>query len=166
MDSTNAFLIGAAEEGSHCIVMLLLTGRATPYLHNGVVYVGDEDHYVSASIIPLAAPVGPPLLRGLNNDDVLRFLGPAAVRRPGQNGSGTLVGRGFFRRGRVPKTGFPSQDAVASGLGGALLVAVRSHLQYQPRTAEELPRGTQVSVICNRHCSSSPAVNCPGIYLQ
>jgi hypothetical protein len=25
----------------------LLTGHATPYLHNGVVYVGDEDHYVS-----------------------------------------------------------------------------------------------------------------------
>lgn len=27
------------------VVTLLLTGRATPYLHNGVVYVGDEDHY-------------------------------------------------------------------------------------------------------------------------
>lgn len=27
------------------MVTLLLTGRATPYLHNGVVYVGDEDHY-------------------------------------------------------------------------------------------------------------------------
>ncbi|KAL1140579.1 hypothetical protein AAG570_000509 [Ranatra chinensis] len=28
-----------------CIVTLLLTGRATPHLHNGVIYVGDEDHY-------------------------------------------------------------------------------------------------------------------------
>lgn len=37
----------ATEEGSQCIVMLLLTGRASPFLHNGVVYVGDEDHYVS-----------------------------------------------------------------------------------------------------------------------
>ncbi len=36
----------ANEEGSQCIVMLLLTGRASPFLHNGVVYVGDEDHYV------------------------------------------------------------------------------------------------------------------------
>lgn len=38
--------MGHNEEGSLNIVTLLLTGRATPYLHNGVVYVGDEDHYV------------------------------------------------------------------------------------------------------------------------
>lgn len=37
--------MGPNEEGSLNIVTLLLTGRATPYLHNGVVYVGDEDHY-------------------------------------------------------------------------------------------------------------------------
>ncbi|KAG5673434.1 hypothetical protein PVAND_003482 [Polypedilum vanderplanki] len=40
-----AHLMGNAEEGSLNIVTLLLSGRATPYLHNGVVYVGDEDHY-------------------------------------------------------------------------------------------------------------------------
>lgn len=40
-------LVMTTEEGSQCIVMLLLTGRASPFLHNGVVYVGDEDHYVS-----------------------------------------------------------------------------------------------------------------------
>jgi len=28
------------------IVTLLLTGRATPYIHNGVVNVGDESSYV------------------------------------------------------------------------------------------------------------------------
>lgn len=39
-------MTGTSEEGSLNIVMLLLTGRATPYLHNGVIYVGDEDHYV------------------------------------------------------------------------------------------------------------------------
>lgn len=39
--------MGTNEEGSLNIVTLLLTGRATPYLHNGVIYVGDEDHYVS-----------------------------------------------------------------------------------------------------------------------
>lgn len=38
--------MGPHEEGSLNIVTLLLAGRATPYLHNGVVYVGDEDHYV------------------------------------------------------------------------------------------------------------------------
>lgn len=38
-------LKGNYEEGSLNIVTLLLSGRATPYLHNGVVYVGDEDHY-------------------------------------------------------------------------------------------------------------------------
>lgn len=41
-----AHLMGNQEEGSLNIVTLMLTGRATPYLHNGVVYVGDEDHYV------------------------------------------------------------------------------------------------------------------------
>lgn len=60
------YLVGTNEEGSLNIVTLLLTGRATPYLHNGlhairctlsriliifilflgVIYVGDEDHYV------------------------------------------------------------------------------------------------------------------------
>ncbi|KAH8364789.1 hypothetical protein KR084_011665 [Drosophila pseudotakahashii] len=33
------------EEGSLMIVTLLLTGRATPYIHNGVVNVGDESSY-------------------------------------------------------------------------------------------------------------------------
>lgn len=42
-----SYLMGTSEEGSLNIVTLLLTGRATPYLHNGVIYVGDEDHYVS-----------------------------------------------------------------------------------------------------------------------
>jgi ubiquitin carboxyl-terminal hydrolase MINDY-3/4 len=46
LDSTKgAHLMGNYEEGSLNIVTLLLSGRATPYLHNGVVYVGDEDHY-------------------------------------------------------------------------------------------------------------------------
>ncbi|KAJ4438075.1 hypothetical protein ANN_14014 [Periplaneta americana] len=45
LDDEKAYLVTGVEEGSHCIVTLLLTGRATPYLHNGVVYVGDEDHY-------------------------------------------------------------------------------------------------------------------------
>lgn len=45
-----AHLMGPHEEGSLNIVMLLLSGRATPYLHNGVIYVGDEDHYVSVFV--------------------------------------------------------------------------------------------------------------------
>lgn len=40
-----ANLVGPQEEGSLNVVTLLIAGRATPYLHNGVVYVGDEDHY-------------------------------------------------------------------------------------------------------------------------
>lgn len=39
-------LVMTTEEGSLCIVMLLLTGRASPFLHNGVIYVGDEENYV------------------------------------------------------------------------------------------------------------------------
>lgn len=45
-----AHLMGHSEEGSINVVTLLISGRATPYLHNGVVYVGDEDHYVSMSL--------------------------------------------------------------------------------------------------------------------
>ncbi|XP_014240355.1 inactive ubiquitin carboxyl-terminal hydrolase MINDY-4B isoform X2 [Cimex lectularius] len=48
MDNLKSQLIGPEEEGSICLVTLILTGRATPYLHNGVVYVGDEDHYATA----------------------------------------------------------------------------------------------------------------------
>lgn len=40
-------LVTTAEEGTHCIVLLLLIGRATPFLHNGIVYVGDEEHYAN-----------------------------------------------------------------------------------------------------------------------
>lgn len=50
MEDDKSYLVTSAEEGSNCIVTLLLTGRATPYLHNGVVYVGDEDHYVSSDV--------------------------------------------------------------------------------------------------------------------
>lgn len=52
-----AHLMGPYEEGSLNIVTLLLTGRATPYLHNGVVYVGDEDHYVSMTCRLVADPL-------------------------------------------------------------------------------------------------------------
>lgn len=45
-----AHLMGPSEEGSLNIVTLLLTGRATSYLHNGVIYVGDEDHYVCSPL--------------------------------------------------------------------------------------------------------------------
>lgn len=49
MDSTRAapMTMPNNEEGSLMIVTLLLTGRATPYIHNGVINVGDEDTYVS-----------------------------------------------------------------------------------------------------------------------
>lgn len=39
------------EEGSLMIVTLLLTGRATPYIHNGVVNVGDENCYVCLAVL-------------------------------------------------------------------------------------------------------------------
>ncbi|XP_067643015.1 inactive ubiquitin carboxyl-terminal hydrolase MINDY-4B isoform X2 [Eurosta solidaginis] len=48
LDSTNKAVpltMTNNEEGSLMIVTLLLTGRATPYLHNGVVNVGDENTY-------------------------------------------------------------------------------------------------------------------------
>lgn len=48
--------MGTNEEGSLNIVTLLLTGRATPYLHNGVIYVGDEDHYVRVLLPPNRKP--------------------------------------------------------------------------------------------------------------
>lgn len=51
LDGKLTYLVSTQVEGSLNVATLLLTGRATPYLHNGVQYVGDEDHYVSYSII-------------------------------------------------------------------------------------------------------------------
>ncbi|CAK1600365.1 unnamed protein product [Parnassius mnemosyne] len=45
LDGKLNYLVSTQVEGSINVTMLLLTGRATPYLHNGVMYVGDEDHY-------------------------------------------------------------------------------------------------------------------------
>lgn len=47
LDGKLNYLVSTQVEGSINVTMLILTGRATPYLHNGVMYVGDEDHYVS-----------------------------------------------------------------------------------------------------------------------
>lgn len=52
-------LMGPNEEGSLNIITLLLAGRATPYLHNGVVYVGDEDHYVIIAIATISGEMCP-----------------------------------------------------------------------------------------------------------
>ncbi|KAI8430414.1 hypothetical protein MSG28_000695 [Choristoneura fumiferana] len=48
LDGKLTYLVSSHVEGSLNVVTLLLTGRATPYLHNGVVYIGDEDHYVNS----------------------------------------------------------------------------------------------------------------------
>ncbi|CAH0723010.1 unnamed protein product, partial [Brenthis ino] len=45
LDGKLTYLVSTQVEGSLNVTTLLLTGRATPYLHNGVQYVGDEDHY-------------------------------------------------------------------------------------------------------------------------
>lgn len=44
-------ICGVPDEGPLCVVMLMLSGRATPHLHNGILYVGDEEHYVSNRIL-------------------------------------------------------------------------------------------------------------------
>lgn len=44
-------ICGVPDEGPLCVVMLMLSGRATPHLHNGILYVGDEEHYVSYRIL-------------------------------------------------------------------------------------------------------------------
>ncbi|XP_026726548.1 inactive ubiquitin carboxyl-terminal hydrolase MINDY-4B isoform X2 [Trichoplusia ni] len=59
LDGKLTHLVSAHVEGSINVVTLLLTGRATPYLHNGVMYVGDEDHYAMPQFGILArSPVG------------------------------------------------------------------------------------------------------------
>ncbi|XP_068143058.1 inactive ubiquitin carboxyl-terminal hydrolase MINDY-4B [Drosophila tropicalis] len=45
LDSKSPLTMSNHEEGSLMIVTLLLTGRATPYIHNGVINVGDESSY-------------------------------------------------------------------------------------------------------------------------
>nr|XP_034194734.1 inactive ubiquitin carboxyl-terminal hydrolase MINDY-4B isoform X1 [Osmia lignaria] len=44
-DPKASILSGCSEEGPTAIVILSLTGRASPHLHNGVLHVGDEDTY-------------------------------------------------------------------------------------------------------------------------
>ncbi|XP_043480672.1 inactive ubiquitin carboxyl-terminal hydrolase MINDY-4B [Leptopilina heterotoma] len=44
-DSKGSLLSGSPEEGPLSLVLLALTGRASPHLHNGVVHVGDENTY-------------------------------------------------------------------------------------------------------------------------
>ncbi|XP_028165073.1 inactive ubiquitin carboxyl-terminal hydrolase MINDY-4B isoform X2 [Ostrinia furnacalis] len=59
LDGKLSHLVSAQVEGSLNVVTLLLTGRATPYLHNGVLYVGDEDHYALPQFGVLSrSPVG------------------------------------------------------------------------------------------------------------
>ncbi|XP_048005860.1 inactive ubiquitin carboxyl-terminal hydrolase MINDY-4B [Leguminivora glycinivorella] len=59
LDGKLTYLVSSHVEGSLNIVTLLLTGRATPYLHNGVVYIGDEDHYAMPQFGVLSrSPVG------------------------------------------------------------------------------------------------------------
>ena len=51
MEDTKASILGGCpEEGPVTIVMLALTGRASPHLHNGVIHVGDENTYASYPI--------------------------------------------------------------------------------------------------------------------
>ncbi|XP_033219974.1 inactive ubiquitin carboxyl-terminal hydrolase MINDY-4B isoform X2 [Belonocnema kinseyi] len=44
-DTKGSILSGCPEEGPLSIVLLALTGRASPHLHNGVIHVGDENTY-------------------------------------------------------------------------------------------------------------------------
>ncbi|XP_045503826.1 inactive ubiquitin carboxyl-terminal hydrolase MINDY-4B [Colias croceus] len=68
LDGKLNYLVSTQVEGSLNVTTLLLTGRATPYLHNGVQYVGDEDHYAMPQFGVLSrSPVG--LLVWYNGDD-------------------------------------------------------------------------------------------------
>ncbi|XP_041974117.1 inactive ubiquitin carboxyl-terminal hydrolase MINDY-4B isoform X2 [Aricia agestis] len=68
LDGKLTYLLSTAAEGSLNVTTLLLTGRATPYLHNGVQYVGDEDHYAMPQFGVLGrSAVG--LLVWYGNDD-------------------------------------------------------------------------------------------------
>ena len=99
----DACLVSVLEEGSQTIVTLLLVGRATPYLHNGVIYVGDEDHYVSilhmASVQTSFCPYAPS-----SRYPVISFL-----RSPQSKGTLTgfkaLIDPPFSLRSRKQPTG-------------------------------------------------------------
>ncbi|XP_028035901.1 inactive ubiquitin carboxyl-terminal hydrolase MINDY-4B isoform X2 [Bombyx mandarina] len=59
LDGKLTHLVSSHVEGSLNVITLLLTGRATPYLHNGILYVGDEDHYAMPQYGVLSrSPVG------------------------------------------------------------------------------------------------------------
>ncbi|XP_045542463.1 inactive ubiquitin carboxyl-terminal hydrolase MINDY-4B-like [Papilio machaon] len=59
LDGKLNYLLSAQPEGSLNLTMLVITGRATPYLHNGIVYDGDEDNYALPQFGVLSrSPVG------------------------------------------------------------------------------------------------------------
>ncbi|XP_046820221.1 probable ubiquitin carboxyl-terminal hydrolase MINDY-4 isoform X2 [Vespa crabro] len=44
-DQKASILSGCPEEGPISIVVFMLTGRASPHLHNGIIHIGDENTY-------------------------------------------------------------------------------------------------------------------------
>ncbi|XP_046392115.1 inactive ubiquitin carboxyl-terminal hydrolase MINDY-4B isoform X2 [Ischnura elegans] len=80
----------SAEEGPECIVALALTGRATPYLHNGVIYVGDENTYARPRYgIPCRSEVGFLVWRGDADDAAAAAMAssaPSSASAPPEDG--------------------------------------------------------------------------------
>ncbi|XP_066597053.1 inactive ubiquitin carboxyl-terminal hydrolase MINDY-4B isoform X2 [Prorops nasuta] len=69
-ESKTSVLGGCSEEGPICVVTLMLTGRASPYLHNGVLHVGDEDTYAVAQWgILIRSEIGFLVYEGDNRDN-------------------------------------------------------------------------------------------------
>ena len=63
-DPRASILGGCPEEGPISLVVLAITGRASPHLHNGVIHVGDENTYVS-NVYILLLPI--PYKKSLKN---------------------------------------------------------------------------------------------------
>lgn len=130
-----AHLMGPHEEGSLNIVTLLLTGRATPYLHNGVIYVGDEDHYALPQFGILArAPIGLFVLGSEAEIAVMVSLSKTVI----------WLNSSTFLSAIVQTTRIPVEDASSAHLGHQLCQSLWRPLQLESRTIAQLPCGETI----------------------
>lgn len=130
-----AHLMGPQEEGSLNIVTLLLTGRATPYLHNGVIYVGDEDHYALPQFGILArAPIGLFVL-GSEAEIAVMVRQQLLMKRLLKNVNTIFPLTALLQAARLP-----SKDANPSHLGHQLRQSLWRSLQLESRTSTQLSR--------------------------
>ena len=137
-DPKSSILSGCPEEGPINVVILSLTGRASPHLHNGVLHVGDENTYVSKFPLFLFS-------KAWSFTFPCKCQGCAAMGCPCEEWSRLSGARGW--RTTVQATGLPFENSEFADLGYSLPWSSRCSIQHQPRITSKLSCWTTVHTI-------------------